>query len=51
LNSRPDIAKKPQGRVRRAATLEEVRETLAAALAGEGPTLIDVTLDPSFSPV
>jgi benzoylformate decarboxylase len=24
---------------------------LAAALAAEGPTLIDVTIDPSFSPV
>jgi benzoylformate decarboxylase len=36
---------------KRAATLEEVREALAAALGAEGPTLIDVALDPSFSPI
>jgi benzoylformate decarboxylase len=35
----------------RAGTLDEVRDTLATALTAEGPTLIDVTLDPSFSPV
>jgi thiamine pyrophosphate-dependent acetolactate synthase large subunit-like protein len=38
-------------RAERAATLDEVRKLLAAALAAEGPTLIDVTLDPSFTPV
>ncbi|HEX7200145.1 MAG TPA: thiamine pyrophosphate-dependent enzyme, partial [Dongiaceae bacterium] len=35
----------------RAETLDEVRKALAAALAAEGPSLIDVILDPSFSPV
>ena len=35
----------------RATTLDEARKALAAALGAEGPTLIDVTLDPSFSPV
>jgi benzoylformate decarboxylase len=38
-------------RAERAETLDEVRRTLAAALAADGPTLIDVVLDPSFSPV
>ncbi len=38
-------------RAERAATLEEVRNALAAALAAEGPSLIDVALDPSFRPV
>jgi thiamine pyrophosphate-dependent acetolactate synthase large subunit-like protein len=35
----------------RAQTLAEVRKPLATALAANTPTLIDVTLDPSFSPV
>jgi benzoylformate decarboxylase len=35
----------------RAETLEEARNALAAALAAHGPSLIDVILDPSFSPV
>ncbi len=35
----------------RAQTLAEVRKALAAALAAKTPTLIDVALDPSFSPV
>jgi benzoylformate decarboxylase len=38
-------------RAERAVTLDEVRKALSAALAAEGPTLIDVTLDPSFGPV
>jgi benzoylformate decarboxylase len=38
-------------RAERAATLDEVRKTLAAALTAAGPTLIDVALDPSFTPV
>jgi benzoylformate decarboxylase len=38
-------------RAERAATLDEVRKSLAAALAAAGPTLIDVILDPSFTPV
>jgi benzoylformate decarboxylase len=38
-------------RAERAATLDEVRKALAAALAAEGPTLIDVILDPAFTPV
>ena len=38
-------------RAARAATLDEVRKSLAVALSAEGPTLIDVTLDPSFTPV
>jgi benzoylformate decarboxylase len=38
-------------RAERAATLDEVRKSLAAALAAAGPTLIDVALDPSFTPV
>jgi len=38
-------------RAERAATLDEVRKSLAAALAAAGPTLIDVTLDPTFTPV
>ena len=38
-------------RAERAANLGEVRKALAAALAAEGPTLIDVTLDSSFGPV
>ena len=38
-------------RAERAATLDEVRKTLAAALAAAGPTLIDVILDPTFTPV
>jgi benzoylformate decarboxylase len=37
-------------RAARAATLDEVRKALAAALAAEGPTLIDVILDPAFTP-
>src|SRR5262245_22164798 len=35
----------------RAATLDEVRKSLADALTADGPTLIDVMLDPSFTPV
>jgi len=35
----------------RAQTLAEVRKALATALAASTPTLIDVVLDPSFSPV
>jgi benzoylformate decarboxylase len=35
----------------RAQTLAEVRKALATALAAKTPTLIDVALDPSFSPV
>jgi benzoylformate decarboxylase len=35
----------------RAATLSEVRAALSKALLAPGPTLIDVTLDPSFAPV
>ena len=35
----------------RAATLDEVRKALASALAAEGPTLIDVAVDPAFGPV
>ena len=35
----------------RAETLDEVRRALTTALAGDGPTLIEVVLDPSFSPV
>jgi len=38
-------------RAERAATLDDVRRALSAALAAEGPTLVDVALDPSFSPV
>jgi benzoylformate decarboxylase len=38
-------------RAERAETLDEVRNALAAALAAHGPSLIDVILDPSFSPV
>ena len=38
-------------RAKRAETLDEVRKALAAALAADGPSLIDVVLDPSFSPV
>jgi len=38
-------------RAERAETLDEVRKALAAALAADGPSLIDVVLDPSFSPV
>ena len=38
-------------RAERAATLDDVRKALATALASEGPSLIDVTLDPSFTPV
>src|SRR5215813_837998 len=38
-------------RAARAATLDQVRKSLAVALSAEGPTLIDVTLDPSFAPV
>jgi benzoylformate decarboxylase len=38
-------------RAERAATLDEVRKALAAALAAAGPTLIDVILDPAFTPV
>jgi benzoylformate decarboxylase len=37
-------------RAERAATLDEVHKYLAAALSAEGPTLIDVTLNRSFSP-
>ena len=35
----------------RAQTLDEVRAALAKAFAATGPTLIDVAIDPSFSPV
>jgi len=38
-------------RAERAETLDEVRKALTAALAADGPSLIDVVLDPSFSPV
>ena len=38
-------------RAERAETLDEVRVALNTALAAEGPTLIDVVLDPSFKPV
>jgi benzoylformate decarboxylase len=38
-------------RAERAATLDEVRKALAAALAAAGPALIDVTLDPTFTTV
>jgi benzoylformate decarboxylase len=38
-------------RAQRAETLDEVRKGLAAALAADGPSLIDVVLDPYFSPV
>ena len=38
-------------RAERAATLDEVRKALAAALAAPRPTLIDVILDPAFTPV
>jgi benzoylformate decarboxylase len=38
-------------RAERAATLDEVRKALAAALAATRPTLIDVILDPAFTPV
>jgi benzoylformate decarboxylase len=38
-------------RAERAATLDEVRKALAAGLAAAGPTLIDVILDPAFTPV
>ena len=35
----------------RAQTLDEVRAALAKAFAASGPTLIDVAIDPSFTPV
>ena len=35
----------------RAQTLDQVRAALAKAFAATGPTLIDVAIDPSFSPV
>jgi benzoylformate decarboxylase len=35
----------------RARTIAELRELLAAALAADGPSLIDVTVDRSFKPV
>ena len=38
-------------RAERAASLDEVRSALAAALDAAGPTLIDVALDPTFAPV
>ena len=38
-------------RAERVTSLPEVRKALAAALIADGPTLIDVVLDPSFSPV
>jgi benzoylformate decarboxylase len=38
-------------RAERAETLDEIRKALTAALAADGPSLIDVVLDPAFSPV
>jgi len=35
----------------RAQTIDEVRAALAKAFAASGPTLIDVAIDPSFTPV
>jgi benzoylformate decarboxylase len=35
----------------RATTLQAVREALAKALSSPGPSLIDIEIDPSFSPV
>jgi thiamine pyrophosphate-dependent acetolactate synthase large subunit-like protein len=35
----------------RATTLDAVRSALAKAFSAAGPTLIDIEIDPSFSPI